>query len=305
MLSRFVNYLTYEANRSPHTVLAYAQDVTEFCNWLCPDNANSFEPSSVAVNDIRGWMASLSKKGEASTTLRRKLQSLRAYFRFLQKNGNIDHNPAKDIRLPKQPKPLPEVIRTDEIENLLDPINIPDTNNREENFDFCRSHLIIEMLYSLGLRRSELTELNDHDISFSSREVRVLGKRAKRRVIPLPDPLAEEIKKWQRMRDQAWPELPTPAPLITIKGKKAKPDQIYYIVRKFLATTTSRKKNPHSLRHSFATGMLNEGADLNSVKEFLGHSSLATTQIYTHISVAEIKKTYRNCHPRAKEIEEK
>jgi len=295
----FVSYLRHEQNRSPLTAEAYERDLRQFADWLTSFHPERFEPHDVTLNDIRAWLASLARTDNSSRTLRRKAQSLRAFFRYLLKKGEIESNPAADLSLPKLPKRLPDVVRADEIERILSPI---DENLRDNPDDetLMRDDLIVEMLYSLGIRRAELMAISDRDISFSAGEIKITGKRSKQRVVPVPSKLLQKIEKWQKLRDSIWSDLPSPTPLLVVKGKRISPQQIYRSVKKTLASSSARKKSPHALRHSFATAMLNEGADIDSVKEFLGHASLSTTQIYTHISFAEMKQAYTSAHPRAR-----
>lgn len=296
----FISYLRFELNRATLTAEAYERDIRQFAEWINPtDSPEGFHPEDVTSSDIRAWLASLSRNGISARSLRRKAQSLRAFFRFLLKRGLTSKNPTSDLTLPKLPKNLPDMVRTDEIEAILksEENSMAYSSDNEKEV---RQHLIIEMLYSLGIRRAELIAINDADISHSAGEIKVTGKRAKQRIIPVPIKLLDDIARWQRLRDSIWPDMPHPRPLFAVKGKRISPSQVYSAVKSGLATTSARKKSPHSLRHSFASAMLNEGADLNSVKEFLGHSSLSTTQIYTHISFAEMKKAYENAHPRAK-----
>lgn len=301
IIDSFISFLKYEQNRSANTIEAYRRDIKEFISWIAPEK--DFSPENVTMNDIRAWIYSLSQKRNSPRTLRRKVQSLRSFFKYLLRQGRIETDPTTDLILPKLSKPLPDNIRAEELEDILrEPLELED----EKNLDFpdksiiTRNRLIIELFYSLGLRRAELLGLNDSDIDFSKAEIKILGKGSKERIVPLPGLLMKDIKEWQQMRRQLWPDMDSPVPLFMAKGKRMSPWQIYDIVRKNLECTSARKKSPHSLRHSFATSMLNEGADLNSVKEFLGHSSLSTTQIYTHISFSEIKKAYSNAHPRMK-----
>ncbi len=193
-------------------------------------------------------------------------------------------------------------MRSEEIEGILrldeKAIDLNPDDERE-----LRDDLIIDVLYSLGIRRAELIGISDPDISPSAGEIKIFGKRSKQRVVPVPQALMQKIERWQKMRDSLWPDLETPTPLFAVKGKRISPRQVYDAVHRQLEPTGARKKSPHALRHSFATSMLNEGADLNSVKEFLGHSSLSTTQIYTHVSFAEMKKAYESSHPRARQKE--
>lgn len=300
VIDEFVVYLKAEQNRAPLTAEAYQNDVTQFANWLTVFNIDKFNPADVTTSDIRAWLASLARDGMMPPTLRRKAQSIRAFFRYLLKRGVIGVNPTRDLTLPKISKNLPDFVRQEEMEGIL---RVEETEIEERNTDeeeALRTHLIVELLYSLGLRRAELISLHDNDINIFSKEIKVTGKRRKQRVVPLPDKLLEDIRTWQALRDSLWPDLPHPRPLLVVKGKEISASQVYSRVKKELAATGARKKSPHALRHSFATAMLNDGADINTVKEFLGHASLATTQIYTHVSFAEMKAAYNLAHPRAK-----
>lgn len=286
MLREFENYLRLELNRSPHTVEAYSRDLTQFAQWL----TGSVDNATTA--DIRAWLGSQARKDSAHT-LRRKAQSLRAYYRWLLKRGGITHNPAADLTLAKAPKRLPEFVKEQEIEEIV---------NSYDHSDFSshRAHIVMLILYSTGLRQEELRTLTDADIDFSLREAKVTGKRSKQRVVPLPSELLEEIACWQRARDAKYPDLESPKPLICGRNGAISKKALYNIVNSSLASTSAIKKSPHVLRHTFATSMLNGGAALDSVKEFLGHSSLSTTQIYTHLTFNELKKSYSAAHPRAK-----
>ncbi len=305
LVSDFLTYLRYELNRSQLTTEAYERDLNQFTDWITGGTPDTFQPDSVTLSDVRTWLATLAREKQTATTIRRKAQSLRAFFRFLLKRGVITANPTADLTLPKIPKSLPDVVRSEEIEGILrldeKAIDLNPDDERE-----LRDDLIIDVLYSLGIRRAELIGISDPDISPSAGEIKIFGKRSKQRVVPVPQALMQKIERWQKMRDSLWPDLETPTPLFAVKGKRISPRQVYDAVHRQLEPTGARKKSPHALRHSFATSMLNEGADLNSVKEFLGHSSLSTTQIYTHVSFAEMKKAYESSHPRArrKETEE-
>lgn len=290
MLQKFLDYLRYELNRSPLTVEAYGKDISQFQEWLSPGSPDKVDFTSVTAGDVRAWMASLAKTGDIPRTLRRKIISLRSLFRWMIKSGIIKSSPLRDVPLPKIPKPLPDLVKPSEIEEAI--------KNIEEQEELLKV-LIVEMLYSLGIRRAELIGINDPDISFSKGEIKVTGKRSKQRVIPVPQKLLGKIKEWQEFRDKTEGKMEEESPLFIVKGKRISPNQVYRIVNQALATSTARKKSPHALRHSFASGMLNGGAEIDSVREFLGHASLATTQIYTHISLSEIKKAYSSAHPRS------
>lgn len=295
-LDSFLSYLVNELNHSQLTSQAYKRDITQFAEWLSLPLDSNISDESVTSYDIRAWLADLSRSGIKARSIRRKAQSLRAFFRFLLKQGYISSNPTTDIILPKIPKTLPDIIRHEEIEEFL---KVSETSSADDH-SLILENIIVEILYSLGIRRAELISLNDEDIDFSKKEIKITGKRSKQRIIPLPLSLIDKINHYRNLRDQEWPDLREPKPLIVIKGKRITAQQVYRIVSTALSFSSARKKSPHALRHSFASSMLNEGADLNSVKEFLGHSSLSTTQIYTHISLSEIKKAYNLAHPRAK-----
>ena len=293
-LSDFKSYLRFELNRAALTVDAYERDLLQFSAWLTDGNPQNAGLTDVTVSDIRAWLAYNARQGDTPRTVRRKTQSLRSFYRWLLKTGKIKSSPMKEIPLPKLSKPLPELIKAEEIEEALSDLS----KNNENEVTLKLKSLIMELFYSLGIRRAELLSLDDSMISHSQKEIKITGKRSKQRVVPVPGELLKKIKEWQIVRDREYPDLESPRPLLVAKGKRMTAEQVYYIVRKTLSLTNAKKKSPHALRHSFASVMLNGGAELDSVKEFLGHSSLATTQIYTHISVSEIRKAYSGAHPR-------
>lgn len=296
MLQKFQDYLKYELNRAPLTIEAYRRDVLQFIEWLGYP-ADEINYGRIETNDVRSWLATRAKAGETSRTLRRKVISLRTFFKWLIKSGVIPSSPLQDLPLPKISKPLPDLIRTEELESV---IAVLDKTKHETEDSSPLEALIIDLLYSLGIRRAELVALDDRDISFENAEIKVTGKRSTQRVVPVPLKLLEKIKEWQRYRDRELEMPENENPLLVIKGKRISPYQVYHIVKRSLADTSARKKSPHALRHSFASGMLNGGAEMDSVREFLGHTSLATTQIYTHITLKEIKKAYSSAHPRSR-----
>lgn len=299
MFDGFLTYLRYELNRSRNTVEAYSRDLQQFAEWLNPDSSHPLDPASITSSDIRAWLASRASS-DSATTLRRKTQSLRSFFRWMMRRHMIESNPASDVVLAKKPKRLPEFVREGDMEKILE---IPRSENYdtsdEPSFEECRDHLIINILYSTGIRQAELLGLKDSDISFSSAEAKVTGKRNKQRVIPIPAPLLEEIREWIRMRDSRLERI-SPQPLFPGRRGPMSKSQLYGIVHRMLSPSTSQAKSPHVLRHSFATAMLNHGANLDSVREMLGHASLSTTEIYTHLSFDQLKAAYRTAHPRSK-----
>lgn len=286
-----------ERNRARLTVQAYKNDISGFAKWLNKDNPGNVDFASVTSSDVRAWLATLSRQGISPRSLRRKAQSLRALFMWMLKTNKIKVSPLRDIPLPKVPKHLPDIVRREEIEEVL---KSSDSSFLERTPRAVLESLIIEILYTLGLRRAELASLKDEDISFYNAEIKVTGKRSKQRIVPVPEELLAKIKEWQAMRDKE--EINNDEGyLFFLNGKKLKEAAIYYIVNKNFKHSSAKKKSPHALRHSFASDMLNGGANLDSVREFLGHASLATTQIYTHISLKEIKSAYASAHPRASE----
>lgn len=296
-MEEFISYLSHELNRSPHTVEAYIRDISGFQSWLTGKSAIPFHPASVTMTDIRAWIGELAKT-DSPSTLRRKTQSLRAYFRWLLKQGKVSANPAADVTLAKKGKHLPEFVRENEMEDLLS--SPPTTIKEDDTYTATRNRLIISILYSTGIRQAELLGLRDSDISFSSKEAKVTGKRNKQRIIPLPETLLKEIADWQRIRNEAFPSLPSPSPLFPGEKGSLSKMQLYRIVKEYLSTTSAAAKSPHVLRHTFATAMLNHGANLDTVKEMLGHASLTTTEIYTHLSFEQLRKNYDSAHPRSK-----
>ena len=302
-MEKFISYLSNELNRSPHTVEAYIRDISQFKSWITSGNPASFDPVSVTMSDIRAWIGSLARE-DSPATLRRKTQSLRSFYRWLLKQGVVAANPASDVTLAKKGKHLPEFVREAEMEKLLAPTKSGEGSEKEESWKDIRDRLIISILYSTGIRQAELLGLRDCDISFSSREAKVTGKRNKQRIIPLPQQLLDEIAAWQRLRDHVMPGLPSPAPLLPAANGGAGPMskmQLYRIVKERLGETSAAAKSPHVLRHTFATSMLNHGANLDTVKEMLGHASLTTTEIYTHLTFEQLRRNYRQAHPRARE----
>lgn len=293
MLREFLGYLTLELYRSRLTVEAYETDLRGFNEYLIEsgvptDDAGFFIVEAVTTADIREWVARLTEEGLGTASIRRKIQSLRAFFKFAVKRGFISANPASSVFLPRLHRSLPKIAGHSDIEGCI------------WNASTLLEALIIELLYGCGLRRAELLAINDVDINIYSRELKILGKGNKHRLIPLPEKLVEDITLWQKERDALYPDLPEPKPLMaTSRGRMSK-STLYNIVRNALSATNAEKRSPHTLRHSFATQLLNSGAEINSVRDLLGHSSLAATQIYTHVAFSELTRDWKKAHPRAK-----
>jgi integrase/recombinase XerC len=301
-LERFIRYIKFEKRYSPHTVSAYQSDLDQFMLFLNgPANAEATQepisphPNQISYHDIRNWMVELMGQKLTARSVNRKMATLRKYFKFLLQEGIITENPASKIRSQKIPKNLPVVVEEARLTQMLD-------SNEIFTSDFTgqRDKLIIEMLFGTGMRLAELLGLKDEDVNDYEGTLKVLGKRNKERIIPINTELRIllgsylELKKNQQFHNNSG------ALIVTTKGADAYPKLIYLIVQKYLSNiSTQNKKSPHVLRHTFATTLLNNGADLNSIKELLGHANLSATQIYTHNSVERLKSIYKQAHPKA------
>ena len=294
LIDNYLTYLRCELNYSAHTVSSYGCDLRQFAGYCCGAGPGSFDAATVGNSDVRAWIASLSKSGDTRRTLRRKLQSLRSFYKYLMITGVVSDNPAVDVSIARPTETLPVFLRTDEINSLLD------SDYDRNDIIACRNRLMLTMLYSTGMRRAELAGLLDRNVDLDRGELKVLGKRNKERLIPFGDELRAMIAHYRslRLRDGI---AASPRFFTRKRGEPMYDKLIYNIVRKTLADAGvhAAKFSPHVLRHTFATDMLNNGADLNAVQQILGHTSLATTQIYTHISYRELKQNYQLAHPRA------
>jgi len=289
----FLQYLGTEKRYSPHTIRSYRNDLGQFYTWLAA-NLIPENPEEITSHHIRAWIVSLMDSGIIPVSVHRKISCLRVFFRFLRKEGIITSDPLEKVILPKRKKTLPVFVEEGALDKLLDEIDFG------SDFTGLRNLLIIEMLYLTGMRRSELTGLRTMDVDFSGATIKVTGKRNKQRIIPLSGPFVSRIKEYMRFRNEVTGAGNESWLFITAKGNKLYDKYVYNIVRSYLAmVTTIEKKSPHVLRHTFATHMLNRGADLNAIKEFLGHANLSATQVYTHNTFEKLKKIYKQAHPRA------
>lgn len=288
----FLDYLRYERNYAVSTVECYRVAVLELQKFG-EESLGDLTPSDVDAELVREWIASLMDKGCASTTINRKLSSVRAYYRFLLRKGEVAVDPLQKITGPKKKKRLPTFLRENEMNRLLDDVDFG------EGFEGCRDHMIIEMFYATGMRLSELIGLDDKDVDFSASLIKVTGKRNKQRLIPFDKELGQSMQEYVNVRNEAVPTR-SEAFFVRKNGKRLYCSIVSCLVKRNLSkVVTVKKKSPHVLRHTFATAMLNNGADLSSIKELLGHESLATTEIYTHTTFEELKKVYNQAHPRA------
>lgn len=294
MIDKFIDYLRYERNRSELTVESYGRSLRDFETYFKNrDSQLSWE--SVDSDIIRDWMESMMDKGDMASTVNRCLSAVRSFYRFALSRGLVKHDPSHIVKGPKKQKMLPQYVRENEMDRLLD---IPEMWG--DAYKDIRARTIIILLYETGLRRSELTGLNDADVDFVSRQLKVTGKRNKQRVIPFGEEMAAELQRYILARNAQFENRMEDALFLSDKGRRVTPSQVYVTVRKYLSkVTTMKKRSPHVLRHSFATAMLNNGAGIESVRKLLGHESVATTEIYTHTTFEQLKKVYKNAHPRA------
>ena len=293
-IKSFIDYLQLEKKYSPNTIKAYENDITSFSDY----NKNEFDQSSINKVDysqLRSWIVKLVESKISNRSINRKISSLNTYYKFLLKIEKIRKNPLDNHRALKTKKIIQLPFSEKEVISALD------INNFQNSFEGKRDRLIIEMLYSTGIRRIELTGLKIKDIDFSSKRIKVLGKRNKERFIPMLESTISLIQDYTDYRNELKRIHNKDFLFLTSKGKKIYENLVYRITNKYFDyVSTKVKKSPHILRHSFATHLLNNGADLNAVKDLLGHSSLAATQVYTNRSIEEIKKVYSNTHPRNK-----
>ena len=291
-IERFIRYLQFEKRFSPHTVTAYKNDLDQFSQYIV---AFQTELLNVTHQHVRTWIVSLMDDGIEARTINRKISSLRSFYKFLQREDLIGNSPMIYVRAPKIPKRLPIVITEQKMDILLDAQDV-----FSNDFQGIRDRLIIELLYGTGMRLSELVNLSDHDINRYEQQIKVLGKRNKERIIPISKPLAKLVGDYQLQKLNQNFDNKSSALIVTNQGNKVYAKFIYRTVNLVLSfISTHDKKSPHILRHSFATSLLNRGADLNAIKELLGHSSLAATQVYTHNSVEKLKSIYKQAHPKA------
>lgn len=292
-LDLFCKYLLNEKRYSKHTINAYKTDISQLINY-CISTYEIERVKSIKHTIIRSWIVSRMELGDNEKSINRKISSLRTFFQFQKRKDLIEKNPMSKIVAPKIPKRLPEFIREDSLSKLFDTLNEADT------YSSLRDRVIIELLYSTGIRRAELISITESNIKFQDGLLKVLGKGNKERLIPINDVLMQKLNKLIDLKYEQW-ENASAFIFLTDKGKKVYPKFVYNKVLALLSTvSTSKKKSPHILRHSFATHLTNNGADINAIKELLGHANLAATQIYTHNSITKLKEVYSKSHPKAK-----
>ena len=293
MVNEFLQYLQYEKNYSFHTVLSYRTDLYQFCDFLVikPQEIN---PTNINSQQIQQWSLLLMSTKISARSLSRKISTLKSFWKFLVVRGLATQDPTLKIILPKTKKPIPAFFKEKEMDSALD------NKSNPNDFETTRDLLIISIFYQTGIRLAELISIEDKDIDLINGNLRVTGKRNKQRIIPISNSLCKEISEYIELRNNKL-EILSANLFLRENGQKLYPKLIYNIVHNTMSEVSSlHKRSPHVLRHTFATSILNGGADINAVKDLLGHSSLAATQVYTHTSFEELNNIYKHAHPRAK-----
>ncbi|MBD8388000.1 tyrosine-type recombinase/integrase [Dysgonomonas sp. BGC7] len=291
LIEKYIKYLRYEKNYSLHTEISYSNDLRQFHDFI-GSHFSDVEIKTIDSDIIRMWIVSLMEEKNSPRSVNRKLSTLKSFFKYLLRIGEATTNPAKKIVGPKTSKPIPVFVSDKDIEKILD-------EDTPDDFEHIRNKIITELFYTTGIRRAELIGLKNTDIDFYSRTILVTGKRNKQRIIPLSDNMINSLHTYLEIRDKSTSEQSEHL-FVRENGQPLYPMLAHRIISEKLGQiTTLSKTSPHILRHTFATSMLNNGADINAVKELLGHSSLAATEIYTHTSFEELKKIYNKAHPRA------
>lgn len=296
VVQSFISYLLLEKKYSKHTANAYEKDIQSFA-LFCKKECEVEDIDEVEYAIIRSWIVALVNSNISNRSVNRKVSSLKAYYRFLQRTGALANNPLAKHKALKTSKKIEVPFSEEEMQKILSQIPF------EDDFEGRRDKLIIELLYATGIRRSELINLKVKDVDFSSKSLKVLGKRNKERIVPLLDSTLDLFRLYFLSRNDLFEIFDNEFVFLVKSGNKIYETLVYRIINGYFSKVSSKvKRSPHILRHTFATHLLNKGADLNSVKELLGHSSLASTQVYTHNSIAELKKVHTSAHPRGKEL---
>lgn len=293
MIEKFIKYLTYEKRYSRHTIASYQVDLSQLASFL-HDHLDGLKIEDASYGILRNWVVALVEKKLSPRSINRKIITIRTYYKFLLKNNVIDKNPAVRLKLLKTSKELPYFVREPDITALLDNAEFPD------DFYGMRDRLMLELLYNTGMREAELISVKAIDLNLYELSIKVLGKRNKERIIPLTKHFCHYIEKYIELKNKTFEGNADDYLIVTNNGRKCYPMFIYRTVNKYLKLFTNvEKASPHVLRHTFATHLLDKGADLNAVKELLGHKSLSATQIYTHNSMEKLKKIFEQAHPKA------
>ena len=289
----FLKYLAAERNYSSATIQSYAKDLSMFQEFLEEQNPDA-SWTAVEAEDVREWVIYLMDDQKmAATSVNRRLSAMRSFYKYLRRVGRVSINPMEKVVAPKKKRPLPYYVRESEMDRLLE------LTAEDRSFKGIRDRLVLMMFYETGIRRAELRGMTDASVDLVTKQIKVTGKRNKQRIIPFGEELENEIKAYQMAREETLGQRTFPALFVTEKGTAMNEKQVSKIVKENLSkVTTIKKRSPHVLRHSFATAMLNNKADLTSIQKLLGHESVSTTEIYTHVSFEELKSEYKNAHPR-------
>lgn len=289
---RFLSFLEFEKRYSAHTISAYALEIDRFLNFLLTEEI-AFEEVDYRI--IRHYLALMKENGRQAASINRSISSLRSFYKFLVREGFVASSPMQLVHALKTPKRLPVVVEQEKMVDLLDMGGAD-----PESFEDARDFVILELLFGTGIRLSELLAIQERDIDTYNKRIRIFGKRGKERLVPVHQTLLKEIRRYLMLKYAQDFKNKSTFLIVTKEGKQAYPSLIYRTVRRYLGRITSQqKKSPHVLRHTFATALLNNGADLNAIKELLGHAGLAATQVYTHNSVERLKSIYKQAHPKA------
>ena len=308
MIKRFLDYIAIEKRYSPRTVKEYGDDLRAWCGYL-GWTVEDFDPKQLDADDVKGWMMQMLESGQSARSVKRRLSAVKSLYRFLLGLGLVRVNITSTVILPKVNKPLPIFFRESEMEAFKEQNKVPSYDEGMDKGDWLlamRDYLLVEMLYQTGMRRAELAALEDKDVDVRGRQIRVFGKRRKERMVPMGDQLAKLIEEYLRVKREILLEHEAFGTFLVRKKRNGEwvalgAAGIYNIVRARMGdVSTLKKHSPHVLRHTFATTMLNNGADVRTIQTLLGHSSLEATQVYTHTTFEQVKQIYEVAHPRSK-----
>lgn len=293
LIQAFLNYLTFQKRYSPHTIVSYQNDLAGFFDFI-ELQFGSTNIDEINASFVRSWLAGMKESGMESKSLNRKISSLKSFFKYQLKQGVVLTSPMATIISPKVKKRLPQYVAEKDILTLFSYVEFPD------NWEGKTHRLLLQLFYNTGMRQAELVTLTESQVDISNGNIKVLGKGNKERVLPISKDLMLLIVNYQEGKRSQFEHFDNVLLLVNGKGKRLYPKYVYNVVRQYLSSvTTIDKKSPHVLRHTFATHLMNNGADLNAVKELLGHSSLAATQVYTHNTIEKLKDVYKKAHPKA------
>lgn len=291
----FIEYLKFEKRYSPHTLLAYQDDLHEFTKYLVKEfDMEDPRLSDISASMVRSWLAALKEEKKSAKTINRKISSLKSFFKYHLRRGNLERTPMSSVTAPKVSKRLPQYVEQQDMGNLLNKVEFPDTWKGQTD------KLLLAVFYHTGMRLSELVNLKENQVNTAGNTLKILGKGNKERLVPVGAELIAALQHYMGRKRTELEDPDTTYLLVNERGKKLYAKSVYLSVKAWLNTvTTIDKKSPHVLRHTFATHLMNNGADLNAVKELLGHASLAATQIYTHNTIEKLKDIYKKAHPKA------